>query len=313
MLRNELISKIEKVERIASATKFKRMMVHPLRYFNAIFFREVIYKNSKKEKEVISNTFFRTKMHLLLPSSTDIYLTGGKSHDSEIRLAKYLIDQLNKGDRFIDIGAHYGYFSLLASKLVGESGKVYAFEASPATYSIFQKNTVNVENVMGHNLAVSDSDEHLKFYEFPNLYSEYNSLDVEQFKNEKWFAKYQPKEVKIRSVMLDDVLHDENLKPKIIKIDVEGAEFKVIKGAKNLLENDSPMVVLEYLSDERGNKAHVEAEGFLISLGFQSFVIDGFGKLQKVKSISSFIKDNGLESDNIVFIKKSNLRNNISS
>ena len=197
--------------------------------------------------------------------------------------------------------------------MAGELGEVYAFEASPTTYSIFHKNVKKVENVEGHNLAVSDTNEHLKFYEFPNLYSEYNSLDVEQFKNEKWFAKYQPKEVKIKSVILDDFLSDEKLNPKIIKIDVEGAEFKVIKGAKKRLENDSPMVVLEYLSDERGNKAHVEAEGLLKSLGFQSFVIDGFGKLQPVNSIPSFIKDNGLESDNIVFIKKSNLPNNISS
>ena len=66
---------------------------------------------------------------------------------------------------------------------------------------------------------MSDSNEKLKFYEFPNLYSEYNSLDIEQFKNEKWFAEYKPKEVNIESIMLDDFLMDKDLNPKIIKID----------------------------------------------------------------------------------------------
>jgi len=305
MLRNELISKVENVERIASASKFERMLVHPLKYFNAILFREIIYRSSKREKEVISDTFFKTKMHLFLPSSTDIYLTGGKSHNSEIRLAKFLIHQLNDGDTFIDVGAHYGYFSLLASKLVGGLGKIFAFEASPTTYSIFHKNVDHINNISGHNLAVSDANGHLKFHEFPNLYSEYNSLDVEQFKNEEWFSKYKPKEVKIRSIILDDFLNDENLNPKIIKIDVEGAEFKVIKGTKRFLQKNKPIVVLEYLSEERGNKAHIEAEKLLKSLDFQPFIIDSFGKLQPVESVPFYIKEHRLESDNIVFVKRS--------
>jgi len=304
MLKEEFISKIEGVERIASASKIERMLRHPFKYLNAIFFREIVYKKSRNEKEVVSNTFFQTQMHLLLPSSTDIYLIGGKSHDSEIRLAKFLIHQLNSGDTFIDVGAHYGYFSLLASKLVGSSGKVFGFEASPTTYRIFQKNANRMENVVGHNLAISDANAPLKFYEFPNLYSEYNSLDIEQFKNEKWFSENKPKEVTIESIMLDDFFIDKKLTPKVIKIDVEGAELKVIKGFKKHLLENTPLVVIEYLSDERGNIAHVEAEKLLESLGFQSHIIDSKGNLQQVKSISSFFKEKGLESDNIVFVKR---------
>ncbi len=303
MLKEEFISRIKKVENIASGSKVNRMLRHPFKYFNAIFFREIVYKNSKREKEVMSTTFFQTPMHLLLPSSTDIYLIGGKSHDSEIRLAKFLIHQLDNGDTFIDVGAHYGYFSLLASKLVGNLGKVFAFEASPTTYQIFQKNAEQTDNVVSHNLAVSDSNEHLKFYEFPNLYSEYNSLDVEQFKNEKWFSEYKPKEVNVKSIMLDDFLSDKKSNPKLIKIDVEGAELKVIKGFKKHLSEMSPLVVIEYLSDERGNTAHVEAEKLLGSLGFQPHIIDSTGNLQHLKSVSSFFKEKGIDSDNVVFVK----------
>lgn len=304
MLKEEFISKIEAVERIASASKFNRMLRHPFKYLNAILFREIIYRNSKREKEVMSTTFFQTPMHLLLPSSTDIYLIGGKSHDSEIRLAKFLINQLDNGNVFIDVGAHYGYFSLLASKLVGSLGKIFAFEASPTTYQVFQKNAELTDNIFSHNLAVSDSNEYLKFYEFPNLYSEYNSLDVEQFKNEKWFSEYKPKEVNIKSIMLDDFLSDKKLNPKIIKIDVEGAELKVIKGFKKHLLEHTPLIVIEYLSDERGNTAHIEAEKLLESLGFQPHIIDRRGSLQSVKSISSFFKEKGLDSDNVVFVNE---------
>lgn len=307
MIDNILIKKLEKVEKIAITSKFKRMMVNPFKYLNAIFFREVVYKRKKIEKEVICNTFFDTKMHLLLPSSTDIYLTGGKSHYSEIRLAKFLINNLAKGDVFVDVGAHYGYFSLLGSRIVEKKGKVYSFEASPSTYRVLSKNTQQKGNIKSYNLAVSDKEAKLKFYEFPNLYSEYNTLEIEQFKSEKWFAEFKPKEINVNSVILAKFLKNEKVYPKIIKIDVEGAELSVINGLSNYLSDFSPLIIMEYLSYKRGNKEHQEAEKKLNSLGYFSFLIDNLGNLQKQESISKYLEQHNLESDNIVFMKRVNI------
>lgn len=306
MTKNELIEKLDRVEKIASASKFRRMLMHPFKYLNAIIFREVIYKREKVEKKVLCKTFFDTKMQLLLPSSTDIYLTGGKSHDSEIRLASFLINYLKNEDVFVDVGSHYGYFTLLGSKLVGNDGKVFSFEASPSTFKVLSRNTRNKINIKSFNLAVSDEITKLKFYEFPNLYSEYNTLDISQFKDEKWFIEYKPNEINIQSIILDDFLTDEKVYPKIFKIDVEGAENKVINGLRNYLAKNSPFIVMEYLSKERGNKEHQEAENKLNSLGYFSFVIDKSGNLIKLDSISEYLKENKLESDNIVFVKREN-------
>ena len=306
MPKQKLISNIKNVDRIASASKVKRMLIHPFKYFNAILFRELVYKKTKREKEVVCSTFFNSKMHILLPSSTDIYLTGGKSHSSEIRLAKFLINYLNNNDTFLDVGAHYGYFSLLASKLVGNLGKVIAFEASPTTHKILQKNELNSENIIVYNLAVSDENKHLTFYEFPNLFSEYNTLDINQFIKEDWFSEYAPKSVRVKSIILSDFVVDEKINPKVIKIDVEGAEFKVINGLRKYLINHSPMIVMEYLSTERGNEEHIKAERLLKSLGFQSFLINNYGEPQETESITKYLDINNLESDNILFIKSNN-------
>jgi FkbM family methyltransferase len=303
---HKLIEKLDNVEKIAAASKFRRMLIHPFKYFNAIAFREVIYKRKKIEKKVLSTTFFNTKMQLLLPSSTDIYLTGGKSHDSEIRLAKFLINNLEAADSFVDVGAHYGYFTLLGSKLVGDNGNVYSFEASPSTFTILSENTQHKNNIKSFNLAVSDEVTMLKFYEFPNLYSEYNTLDINQFKHEKWFAEYKPKEINIQSIILDDFLADKDIHPKIFKIDVEGAEKRVINGLQNYLTENAPLIVMEYLSKARDNKEHQEASKKLSSLGYFPFVIDKLGNLQKLDSISKYFEDNNLESVNIVFKKLTN-------
>lgn len=303
MSKKHLFAQLEKVEKIASASKFRRMLMNPYKYFSAIFFRKFVYPKTKKEKSVHSSAFFDIEMQIRLPSSTDIYLTGGKSHDSEIRLARFLINQLDINDTFIDVGAHYGYFTLLASKLVGESGKVYAFEASPTTFNVLTLNQQNHKNIQCYNLAVSDENDFLSFYEFPNLYSEYNSLDIEQFKNEDWYSEFKPKAIKIKSIILDDFLNSENVNPKIIKIDVEGAEFKVINGLKQYLIKHSPIIIIEFLSEERGNNEHVKAKTLLESLDYKSCIIEKSGTLKYTNAIAQHIDQHGLESENVVFIK----------
>lgn len=302
--KSQLVKKIEKVEEIASASKWKRMSRQPFRYFFAIIFREVWYRLSKVEKEVLTDTFFNEKMCVMLPSSTDIYLTGGKSHDSEIRLARFLIEHLDAKDTFIDVGAHYGYFTLLASQIVGSQGKVFAFEASPRNYEILFKNTHQKKNITSLNLAISNEDSVINFYEFPNLYSEYNTIDIEQFENESWFGDYKPDSVEIQCIQLDDFLRNYNLRPKIIKIDVEGAEAKVIEGLKiHLSSSYNPVIVMEYLSQDRGNISHQAAEKCLRSLGYIPHAIGTTGELIKIDAIDSYMEGKELDSDNIVFVK----------
>ncbi|MEL6392762.1 MAG: FkbM family methyltransferase, partial [Bacteroidota bacterium] len=118
MNKKRLLKNLLTVENLASSSKIKRMMNNPVKYLNAILFRELTYKSNKKPRLVRTTTFFGRPMSVLLPSSTDIYLTGGKSHSSEIRLARFIIKHLNEGDFFVDVGAHYGYFTQLASCIV---------------------------------------------------------------------------------------------------------------------------------------------------------------------------------------------------
>src|SRR5690606_14202120 len=152
------------------------------------------------------------------------YLTGGKSHSSEIRLAKYLILHLERGDHFLDIGAHFGYFTLLASEIVGTNGKVYAFEPSKKNMRLLRMNSNNRSNIKIFGEAVSDVRGGVQFYEFPNLYSEYNSMNIEQFETESWFSAYQPVKLDIPSTTIDIIIKEGAIVPKIIKVDVEGSE-----------------------------------------------------------------------------------------
>ena len=288
------------VEKIANLTKFKRLLHHPLKYIFAILFKHLIYHKSQKEIKVDATLFYKKKMKIALPASTDIYLTGGKSHNSEIRLAKFIIINLQKGNHFLDIGAHFGYFTLLASEIVGTEGKVFAFEPARKSYEILLENCSGINSIFTFTKAVSDTNEDIIFYEFPNLYSEYNSSDVAQFENESWFSSSKPKKTKVQATTISDIAN-ENFNPSIIKIDVEGSECNVIKGGTKYFENHSPYIVMEYLEPRRDNKNHVKALELLKKMGFEPHTINPNGQLAAIENIDKYLIDNNLESDNIVF------------
>lgn len=303
MQQEDLLKKLESVSNLAAGSKLSRLLAHPKRYLHAFFFRELVYKKNRQEKEVYCNTFFDQGMRILLPCSTDIYLTGGKSDESELRLAKFMISNLKAGQKFADVGAHYGYFSLLAAELVQASGKVYSFEAAPRTFNVLQKNISKIPQATAINAAVSDKNGTMTFYEFPTLYSEYNTLDVDQFKNENWYEEQKPNKVKVKTITLDDFLNNEAKSLDLIKVDVEGAEHLVVKGLQKHLTQKAPMIVMEYLSQKRGNTSHREAEEFMKQLGYGAYVIQRDGSLMGISSVESHMTEKKLDSDNIVFQK----------
>ncbi|MBK8703300.1 MAG: FkbM family methyltransferase [Saprospiraceae bacterium] len=295
------------MEQLAAASKLRRLLARPFRYIFSIGFKKIIYPFTKKGIILKTRTFFNSEMYVVLPAGTDIYLTGGKSHDSEIRLAKFLINHLKIGDTFVDVGAHFGYFSLLSAFLTGSNGRVFSFEASKSTFLLLNKNTQDKANIACMNNAVSDKKEIVKFYEFPVLYSEYNSVDISQFEGEKWLVKYKPQEIQVEAIKLEDFIIDNDLHPKIIKIDVEGAELKVVLGMKRLLEvSDGLFIVMEYLHPDRKNAAHRQAAEIMKNAGYNAYLIEKNGGLIPADNIDDYLQKNELESENIVFKKITN-------
>ncbi|WP_133273455.1 FkbM family methyltransferase [Hymenobacter radiodurans] len=302
-MNTDLLHQLERVEQLATASKLLRLLRAPGRYLYAIGFRLLRYRATKKGVMKQADTFFGTPMTVVLPAGTDIYLTGGKSHDSEIRLARFLIQRLQPNDVFADVGAHFGYFSLLAARLVGPKGQVVAFEASATTHAVLAQNVAASAVVQAHHCAVSDQQETISFYEFPILYNEFNSLDVTQFENEQWFKEFKPTKITVPAVTLDAFFTSSGQVPAVLKIDVEGAELKVIRGAAKLLERAAPAVVLEYLEPKRHNTGHQQAAALLRELGYQSHRIGADGQLIVCPDLDAYLQAEQIDSDNFVFVK----------
>lgn len=299
-----MLDQIAKTIQLAKGSKWTRFVHQPGPYLFAFLFRKMVYPFTKKEVLVKKTLFFGQEMMIALPASTDIYLTGGKSHDSELRLARFLINTLAPDSNFLDIGAHYGYFTLLAANIITGKGSITSFEPATASYQLLEKNTANLNNVIIYHEAVSDSDDDLIFFEFPNAQSEYNTSDLAQFQKAKWYDPSTVVKKNIKATTIDLIVSKGLVVPDVIKIDVEGAEYKVLSGGKDFFIKSSPFVIMEYLHPNRSNDNHVKAVLSMKELGYQTFVIDQAGSLVPIEDIDRYLLDHTLESDNVVFKKR---------
>lgn len=293
---------LDRLTRRAQGSKWRRLLAAPGRYLYGQFFRHLFYRYTHRGIRRRAVTFFGYPLWVMLPAGMDIYLLGGKSHDTEIRLARFLLRTLQPGDTFVDVGAHFGYFSLLASRLVGPAGRVVAIEAATDTFQLLSDNTDGHTNITAHHLACSERDGETTFYEFPALYSEYNTLHPEQFSTYDWAGQVR-KQV-VRSIRLDTFLQRRELLASFIKIDVEGAEADVIAGLPATLSGPAaPLIALEYLSDKRHNTAHRTAAARLEAVGYRPYLIAADGVLRPIalSEIAYHLQKQGLESENIIF------------
>tara|TARA_B110000495_G_C23002873_1_gene592057 strand:+ start:1004 stop:1912 length:909 start_codon:yes stop_codon:yes gene_type:complete len=294
---------IKVVEDYALKTKLGRLLFNPVKYITGIFSKLIYFKLTKKGFLVNTDTFWNKNISLELPACLDIYLSGGKTHESEIRFAKYLINSVSKGDQFLDIGAHIGYFSLLFSELNGK-GKILSFEASPKNFDLLEKNVKN-SKIEAFNIAVSDKNGILKFMEFPILFSEYNTSNLSIYKNENWFKSLLVKEIDIPSIKGDNLVQEYEIDPTYIKIDVEGAEKQVLLGFEKYLSKNNPKIIMEFAKSKDTNSNHKEAETILIKNNFHPHIIKNDGSLEKlIIESQDYVNELEIESDNIVYLKE---------
>ena len=300
---NDLETKLAEIERLAHGSRWQRLWHAPAKYLFALGFRELLYARNHRARPATVHTFFGLPMRVLLPAGTDLYLLGAKSHESETRLARVMLRHLKPHDTFVDVGGHFGYFSLLASRLVGPRGRVVAFEASRNTFAVLADNVHPQANITSFNKALSDQAETISFFEFPVLYNEFNSMNVDQFRHERWFAEYPPVKTEVPATTLDAALTELGVVPAFIKIDVEGAELKVIRGAAQTLAAHRPVVVMEYLAPNRHNTAHHEAAALLASWGYASYAPTATGALEPCPDLDAYLARSGEDSANFVFVK----------
>ena len=152
--------------------------------------------------------------------------------------------QIGAGFTVYDVGAHIGFFTLLASRMAGDSGRVYAFEPRPDNIERLRRNiwTNDARNVEVVAAAASDRDGDAAF------------IMHESTLEGRLADATEHSAASVRTATIDALVRGGMAPPDLIKMDVEGAEGAVIRGAAHTIDAHRPALLIEVHSREAGRE-----------------------------------------------------------
>ena len=147
---------------------------------------------------------------------------------------------VESGDVCLDAGANFGWYTTLLHQLSGPSGAVYAFEPVPNVFAGLRKNVgllQDASNVYINNLALGDAPGRVKMHVFAGLPNGHTSLST--------MGRTDYAIVETEMVTLDSYLEKQRLRQiDFVKIDIEGAELMLLKGATKLFKQKVPPIFM---------------------------------------------------------------------
>jgi len=213
----------------------------------------------------LKSNFAEVRGHMMFLDSKDslnlsIY---GVHEPLETELVK---EEIEKGDIVLDIGAHIGYYTLIFANLIGEDGKVFAFEPDPTNFDLLRKNVkINgYKNVILVQKAISHKTEKLKLYlsdDDSGGHAIYNPCDGRR------------QSIEIEAIRLDDYFQDYEGKIDFIKMDIEGAEEGALRGMSNLLRKNKNAKILTEFWPIALKRYGIDPEEYLKLLIEQGFTL----------------------------------------
>jgi FkbM family methyltransferase len=224
-------------------------------------------------------------------------------YQSHEPLTTHLMIKELKQDMFcLDLGSNIGYYAVIESNIVGESGKIFAIEPSPVNFPILKLNLENQKknNFSVHNIAIGDKNEDMEF-----IISSKSNWSKIRMNNEK--INPEDKIIKIPVKTLDSFVQENDIKKiDILRMDVEGFEYNIILGANKILEKFTPKIFVEIHKMYLGKEKTYEIFNNLKNKGYEikyyiPRIYDSpiIGKLDDIKKITIDVILNKLDNDTI--------------
>jgi len=195
--------------------------------------------------------------------------------------AKIMEEKIKVGNIVVDVGANIGLHTLNMARIVGNTGQVFAFEPDPSNFEILKKNVKinNYKNIILEQKAVGDKHGRTTLYQSDHPGKHRIFPQTEQAKSQ----------VQVELTNLDNYFDSDMIdKINFIKIDVEGLEFSVLKGMKNILKNSKKIKILfEFMPENTMEVGFtpIELLNYLTSNNFKLYCMDD--KTKKLLHVSN--------------------------
>jgi FkbM family methyltransferase len=218
--------------------------------------------------------FFGASMEVLLPEVISEQLHGYGLFDDLV--SWMALCAVEPGDTVYDVGAHFGYFSLLFAALAGDDGRVFSFEPTPSTFALMSSNVAPNAHIQPVNAAAGATAGRLSIADYGLKFSAWNTL-AEAGRLGTSADAIVPARVEVEVVTLDAFSGKHGAAPGFIKIDAENFETEVLQGAAGLLASSRPTLLLESGSEQSAGLA-----ASLARAGYRAFSTDRVGELHEL-------------------------------
>jgi FkbM family methyltransferase len=288
ILKDKILSRQELYE--LQGSRLRRLLKDPLRTIPYYIMQFLAYR---KPYKVSYTTLWGDTMRFYLPEAGAIYYYGF----FEANLSNFFINFLKEGDTFFDIGAHVGYYSMLSSALVGESGKVVSFEPTPRTFKSLQENAKTKKNIQVYNNAVMDKETEIEFFDYGPKFSAFNSFKKRT--SEEIYFRDDAVKITVKTVAIDSFCKMNQFLPTLIKIDAEGSEHLILEAMSQVLDEIRPLVTIEVSGGEEWKDNCMKSIKILQNKGYECYEISLPGYLTKhiVREVYTY--------DNLLFVHPS--------
>lgn len=276
MLSNaELNQRFHQAVGIQKSSKLKKLVDPGLHRFVRRYSQRLLQRYTVVEADLFNGS----RMYVALPEviSEAIYTYG--YFDEEV--TRVVLSQVHAGETVLDVGGHFGYFSCLMSSIVGSSGHVVAFEPTPSTFSILEKNSQRFAQMTAVNAAAGATPGTAQIKDYGLRYCAWNTLGDES-KYEAVLGDTEPNAVTVKVIRLDDYVSEQGLKPSFIKIDTENFEWDVIQGLSGTVDTYHPRILME-----TGPNA-LKAGKFLLEKSYTAWKIRDSKLIQCTETLDSF-------------------------
>lgn len=210
----------------------------------------------------------------------------------EVNLFKKIV---KKGIKFIDVGANLGYYTLFVANLIGDKGRVFAFEPDPYNFSLLLKSIKSngFNNIECFNKAVAEKNGKLNLSLSLDLLGDHNAI-----------TDSEREVIKVDKVTLDSILQKEKI--DLIKIDVQGTEELVLKGMRKIVSINKDIIVMCEFCPDLILASNLDPQGFISTvkeLGLSCYIISN-KKMKLLKEVSDIIKEADKAWSLNIFLKR---------
>lgn len=264
----------------------KRLALHPRQEIKRFWFK--LYHRRRPPHDLICKEFD----HLLKVRSDSVLAEslyiGGGFEENEIR---FFFDVVKPGMNVFDVGANVGLYSIISGKAVGAGGHVWSFEPYPPIVNYLKQNVElnKLANITVVEMAVAEKEDILDLHVFPEGSDVYNSLGAAVRPAEQLHAV---RKIPVQVTTLDNYAYKVGIETiDLMKIDVEGVEERVLRGAEQLIKRSPKIQIVMEIYEPSAQQCGCSSKNLiemLSVLGFSMYKIchGGFLKCCKTENFS---------------------------